>query len=157
MKIDKKITGYKVNPKIEPTVPGVTQEPSREFLPRPEKLIGETYKLKIPGDGHALYITINDIVIENVRHPYEIFINSKNMEHYQWVTALTRVISAVFRKGGNTSFLAEELQAVFDPKGGYFKKGEGFVPSVVADIGGVIAKHLRSMSSESLHEEAACL
>ena len=96
---------------------------------------------------HALYITINDIILNEgteheQRRPFEIFINSKNMENFQWVLALTRVISAVFRKGGDCTFLAEELKAVFDPKGGYFKKGGKFMPSLVAETGEAIENHM---------------
>ena len=113
----------------------------------PEELHGATYKIKTPMSDHALYITINDIVL-NVgtdhaqRRPFEIFINSKNMDHFQWVVALTRVISAVFRKGGDCTFLVEELKAVFDPQGGYFKRGGKFSPSLVAEIGEAIEDHL---------------
>ncbi len=103
-------------------------EAVHENLARPEFLQGATYKIKPPIAEHALYITINDVVLnQNTEHeqryPYEVFINSKNMDHFQWVVALTRVISAVFRKGGDVTFLVEELKAVFDPKGGYFIKG----------------------------------
>ena len=100
-------------------------ESMHENLKRPEMLFGSTYKIKTPQSEHALYITVNDMILNmgteyEVRRPYEVFINSKNMEHFQWVLALTRVISAVFRKGGDVCFLVEELKAVFDPKGGYF-------------------------------------
>ncbi|HEA26345.1 MAG TPA: NrdJb [Ectothiorhodospiraceae bacterium] len=119
-----------------------------EALARPEMLIGSTYKVKTPLSEHALYITINDIILnpgtENeLRRPFEIFINSKNMDHFQWIVALTRIISAVFRKGGDVTFLVEELRSVFDPKGGYFKKGGKFMPSLVAEIGDAIECHLR--------------
>jgi hypothetical protein len=121
-----------------------------EKLERPEMLVGSTYKVKTPLSEHALYITINDIVLNREteheqRRPFEIFINSKNMDHFQWVIALTRVISAVFRKGGDTTFLVEELKAVFDPKGGYFKRGGKFMPSLVAEIGETIENHMKSI------------
>ena len=118
---------------------------------RPEMLVGSTYKIKPPVSDHALYITVNDILLnqgtaQEVRRPFEIFVNSKNMEFYSWIVALTRVISAVFRKGGDCSFLVEELKAVFDPKGGYYQPGTGvFMPSVVADIGHVIETHLKTL------------
>lgn len=123
-----------------------------EKLQRPEKLSGATYKTKNPNSPHALYVTINDIVINpnspyQRQRPYEIFINSKNMDHFQWIVALTRIISAIFRKGGDSSFLVEEMRAVFDPRGGYFKpgtKGE-FVPSLVAEIGSVVEKHMKEI------------
>jgi hypothetical protein len=119
-----------------------------ESVKRPEMLLGSTYKVKTPLSEHALYMTINDIVLNQgteheLRRPFEIFINSKNMDHFMWVVALTRVISAVFRKGGDCTFLAEELKAVFDPKGGYFKPGGKFMPSLVAEIGDAIESHLR--------------
>jgi hypothetical protein len=119
-----------------------------EKLERPEMLVGSTYKVKTPMSEHALYITINDIVLNSgtaheQRRPFEIFINSKNMDHFQWVLALTRVISAVFRKGGDATFLVEELKAVFDPKGGYFKRGGRFMPSLVAEIGEAIESHMK--------------
>ncbi|MDG4647262.1 adenosylcobalamin-dependent ribonucleoside-diphosphate reductase [Roseibacterium sp. SDUM158017] len=115
-----------------------------EPLDRPQSLEGHTYKLKWPGSDHALYITINDIILNGHRRPFEIFINSKNMEHYAWILALTRMISAVFRRGGDVSFVVEELKAVFDPRGGAWMGGK-YVPSILAAIGGVIERHLISI------------
>ncbi len=108
---------------------------------RPEALEGHTYKLKWPGSEHAIYVTINDTIINNHRRPFEIFINSKNMEHFAWTVALTRMISAVFRRGGDVSFVVEELKAVFDPRGGAWVQGR-YIPSILAAIGGVIEQHL---------------
>ena len=102
---------------------------------------GFSYKLKWPETDHAIYITINDIVEDGRRRPFEIFINSKNMEHYAWTVALTRMISAVFRRGGDVSFVVEELKAVFDPRGGQWMGGR-YVPSLLAAIGGVIERHM---------------
>ena len=118
-----------------------------ENLARPESLQGTTYKIKTPLSEHALYVTINDITLNpgtqhEMRRPFEIFINSKNMEHYQWIVALTRILSAVFRKGGDVTFLVDELRSVFDPQGGYFKKGGRYTPSIVAEIGDVIEQHM---------------
>ena len=110
-------------------------------LDRPDELPGRTYKIKWPGSDHAIYITINDVVQDARRRPFEIFINSKNMEHYAWTVALTRMISAVFRRGGDVSFVVEELKAVFDPRGGQWMEGR-YVPSLLAAIGGVIERHL---------------
>ena len=126
-----------------------------------EALEGSTYKIKTPLDDHAMYVTINDIIlnpgtVHEQRRPFEIFINSKNMDHFQWIVALTRLMSAVFRKGGDVTFLAEELQAVFDPKGGYFKPGGKFMPSIVAEIGAVIEHHLQKiglMEKEELSQQ----
>ena len=156
LKINSKIVGYKVltkEDKKEPTEPSNDAqindvESMHENLQRPEMLFGSTYKIKTPQSEHALYITINDMILNmgtehEERRPYEVFINSKNMEHFQWVLALTRVISAVFRKGGDACFLVEELKAVFDPKGGYFKKGGVFMPSLVAEIGCAIESHMK--------------
>jgi ribonucleoside-diphosphate reductase alpha chain len=112
-----------------------------EPLDRPEALEGQTYKLKWPVSEHAIYITINDIVVGGRRRPFEVFINSKNMEHYAWTVALTRMISAVFRRGGDVSFVVEELKAVFDPRGGAWMGGR-YIPSILAAIGGVIEEHL---------------
>jgi ribonucleoside-diphosphate reductase alpha chain len=112
-----------------------------EPLDRPAALEGHTYKLKWPESEHALYITINDIVTAGRRRPFEIFINSKNMEHFAWTVALTRMISAVFRRGGDVSFVVEELKAVFDPRGGAWMEGR-YIPSMLAAIGGVIERHL---------------
>ncbi len=153
-KITKKIVSYKVltdeskanaanNEVLQPEL-----ESMHEKMERPEVLLGSTYKIKTPQSEHALYITINDMILNagsehEERRPYEVFINSKNMEHFQWVLALTRVISAVFRKGGDVCFLVEELKAVFDPKGGYFKKGGVFMPSLVAEIGCAIESHMK--------------
>ena len=135
-----------------------------ERVKRPEgmeALEGSTYKIRTPLDDHAMYVTINDIILNpgtehEQRRPFEIFINSKNMDHFQWIVALTRLMSAVFRKGGDVTFLAEELQAVFDPKGGYFKPGGKYMPSIIADIGAVIEHHLQKiglMEKEELSEQ----
>ncbi len=112
-----------------------------EPLDRPTELDGATYKLKWPDSEHAIYITINDLVVNGHRRPFEVFINSKNMEHFAWTVALTRMISAVFRRGGDVSFVVEELKAVFDPRGGAWMGGK-YVPSILAAIGGVIEKHM---------------
>ncbi|MEP4991361.1 MAG: ribonucleoside-diphosphate reductase, adenosylcobalamin-dependent, partial [Paracoccaceae bacterium] len=112
-----------------------------EPLDRPESLEGHTYKVKWPDSEHALYITINDLVIGQQRRPFEVFINSKNMEHFAWTVALTRMISAVFRRGGDVSFVVEELKAVFDPRGGAWVQGK-YIPSILAAIGGVIEQHM---------------
>jgi len=115
-----------------------------EPLERPSTLEGQTYKVKWPGSEHALYITVNDVVIAGHRRPFEVFINSKNMEHFAWTVALTRMISAVFRRGGDISFVVEELKAVFDPRGGAWMEGK-YIPSILAAIGGVIENHLISI------------
>ncbi len=112
-----------------------------EPLDRPQTLEGNTYKLKWPDSEHAIYITVNDVVINGHRRPFEVFINSKNMEHFAWTVALTRMISAVFRRGGDVSFVVEELKAVFDPRGGAWMEGK-YIPSILAAIGGVIERHL---------------
>ncbi|WP_027234986.1 adenosylcobalamin-dependent ribonucleoside-diphosphate reductase [Leisingera caerulea] len=112
-----------------------------EPLDRPQSLEGHTYKLKWPDSEHAIYLTINDIIINGHRRPFEVFINSKNMEHYAWTLALTRMISAVFRRGGDVSFVVEELKAVFDPRGGAWVQGK-YIPSILAAIGGVIETHM---------------
>ncbi|BCG65852.1 MAG: hypothetical protein methR_P3720 [Methyloprofundus sp.] len=155
IKIEKKIVGYKVLTK-EDEQPASNDakltdvESMHENLMRPEMLFGSTYKIKTPQSEHALYITVNDMILNmgtehEERRPYEVFINSKNMEHFQWVLALTRVISAVFRKGGDITFMVEELKAVFDPKGGYFKKGGVYMPSLVAEIGHAIEQHMKQI------------
>ena len=178
IKIEKKIVGYEVarpgEEKTETTAPEPEQqeliketpqeEPvvearsetgqtakiirMHEKVERPEALVGSTYKIKTPLSEHALYVTINDIVLNpgtpyEKRRPFEIFINSKNMDHFQWIVALTRIISAVFRKGGDITFLVEELHSVFDPQGGYFKKGGKYMPSLVAEIGDAIETHMK--------------
>lgn len=127
-------------------------EELNETITRPETLVGKTYKIKTPLQEEAIYITINDIILNEgtdrqQRRPFEIFINSKNMEHFQWTVALTRIISAVFRKGGEISFLIEELRSVWDPKGGYFKPGTNgvYMHSLVAEVGWVIEQHLTEL------------
>ena len=142
-RIEKKIVDYSVV-QLDATI---LQMPPSELPKQPERppvLSGSTYKIITPLSDHAIYVTINDLVHNGKRQPYEIFINSKNMEHYQWIVALTRVISGVFRHGGDIGFLVEELKSVFDPKGGYFKKGGKWMPSLVAEIGDVIGEHLKS-------------
>jgi ribonucleoside-diphosphate reductase alpha chain len=121
---------------------GAAEEPEA----RPETLPGRTYKLRWPESDHAIYITVNDILAADgrgrtVRRPFEVFINSKNMEHYAWTVALTRMISAVFRRGGDVGFVVEELKAVFDPRGGQWMGGR-YVPSLLAAIGDVIERHM---------------
>ncbi|MEM6306750.1 MAG: ribonucleoside-diphosphate reductase, adenosylcobalamin-dependent, partial [Pseudomonadota bacterium] len=112
-----------------------------EPLDRPKALEGQTYKLKWPDSEHAIYITINDLMVDGRRRPFEVFVNSKNMEHFAWTVGLTRMISAVFRRGGDVSFVVEELKAVFDPRGGAWMDGT-YVPSILAAIGGVIEQHM---------------
>jgi len=164
VKISKKITGYGVvKPEDQAREAAAVQAPvdsdalelpsadiiqMHEKVERPEVLVGSTYKIKSPLFEHALYVTINDIVLNpgtehESRRPFEIFINSKNMDHFQWVVAITRIMSAVFRKGGDVTFLVEELKAVFDPRGGYFKAGGIYMPSIVAEIGAVVEDHLK--------------
>jgi hypothetical protein len=171
IKIDKKIAKYRVQKPVDPdaaaAVPAevVKLEPAAEMtkgkdgrsakvvrmteeVQRPEFLIGATYKIKTPVSDHAMYVTINDIVLNEgtpyeQRRPFEVFINSKNLDHFQWIVALTRIISAVFRKGGDVTFLVDELKAVFDPRGGYWQAGGKFMPSIIAELGYVIEKHLQ--------------
>jgi hypothetical protein len=164
IKISKKIKGYSVGkPEVpSPSVaaadaPEIIAMPAKaeviqmhEKVERPDTLIGATYKIKSPLFEHALYVTINDIVLNQgteheLRRPFEVFINSKNMDHFQWIVALTRIMSAVFRKGGDVTFLVEELKAVFDPRGGYFKAGGVYMPSIVAELGAIIEQHLKSI------------
>ncbi len=159
IKIEKKITGFglvteedkaKAAEAAAAPAQSATIVQMGEPLSRPDKLVGNTYKIKTPVTEHALYITINDVVMnegtpQEHRRPFEIFINSKNMDHFQWIVALTRVMSAVFRKGGDVTFLVEELHSVFDPSGGYFKKGGKYIPSLVAEIGEVVEQHLQEI------------
>ena len=151
IKISKRIVDYKIQKDDEPTAASAApqvpeKETMHEDIERPEELRGYTYKIKTPLTDHALYITINNIVLnrgteDEQEYPFEIFINSKNMEHFAWTVALTRMISAVFRRGGNISFVVEELKAVFDPRGGQWMQGK-YVPSLLAALGGVIETHL---------------
>jgi hypothetical protein len=142
-----KLVSYKL---VEQSVPVYVPDELDEKLKRPKTLKGSTYKIK-PNveDASSMYITINDIVLnegtefEEIR-PFEIFINSKNVEHVQWVSALTRVMSAVFRKGGDCTFLVEELGEVFDPRGGYWY-GSRLMDSIVAHIGVVLEDHMKSI------------
>lgn len=165
IKIDTKITGYQVvkpdtasddkaadtpaEAKTEKTTKGGAEViQMHESLERPQTLVGATYKIKSPLFEHALYVTLNDIVLNagteyEQRRPFEIFINSKSMDHFQWIVALTRIMSAVFRKGGDVTFLVEEMKAVFDPRGGYFKAGGVYMPSIVAEIGAVVEQHMK--------------
>lgn len=150
IKIDQKIVGYQVVKQEEPKPEQSRVIQMHENVARPDMLRGSTYKVKTPLSDHALYITINDMILNpdtehESKRPFEIFINSKNMQHFQWIVALTRIISAVFRKGGDVTFLVEELRSVFDPQGGYFKKGGKYMPSLVAEIGDVIEAHMVSI------------
>jgi hypothetical protein len=162
IKIDKKIVDYRVEGSgVKASVSATekltsvheTSEDGKvvrmhEKLERPEMLLGSTYKVKTPISDHAMYVTINDIILNpdtafEQRRPFEIFINSKNLDHYQWIVALTRIMSAVFRKGGDVTFLVDELKAVFDPRGGYWQPGGKFMPSIIAELGYVVEKHLQ--------------
>jgi ribonucleoside-diphosphate reductase alpha chain len=141
----------------EPLLPGLTLAGGRQgavvYMAKPLEregvLAGFTYKIKWPGSDHAMYITINDIERDGPaggghttrRRPFEVFINSKNLEHYAWTVALTRMISAIFRRGGDVAFVVEELKAVFDPQGGQWMGGR-YVPSLLAAIGQVIETHM---------------
>ncbi len=164
IRIDRKIKNYSVQKPGDASAPNAPALPTSlpvasalaeviqmsEALERPDTLVGATYKVKSPLFEHALYVTINDVVLNagteyELRRPFEIFINSKNMDHFQWIVALTRIMSAVFRKGGDVTFLVEELKAVFDPRGGYFKAGGVYMPSIVAEIGAVIEQHMKSI------------
>jgi hypothetical protein len=165
VKIDKKIKGYsvvtpddKAREAAASAPVAVVQDASpldnivhmHERIERPEVLIGSTYKIKSPLVEHAFYVTINDIVLNadtqhELRRPFEIFINSKSMEHFQWIVALTRIMSAVFRKGGDVTFIVDEMKAVFDPKGGYFKAGGVYMPSLVAELGFIVEEHMKSI------------
>ena len=178
VRIEKKIKGYAVvtpedkakeaaikadsisRAQAEAELPSADVIQMHERIERPEVLIGSTYKIKSPLVEHAMYVTINDIVLNagtdhEHRRPFEVFINSKSMDHFQWIVALTRIMSAVFRKGGDVTFLVEEMKAVFDPRGGYFKAGGVYMPSIVAEIGAVVEEHLKSIGmivSEDLTE-----
>jgi hypothetical protein len=174
IKIEKKIVGYRVESADEkPAANRTSQKASQtasqkleeiassrrlsvegnvvrmhERLERPEMLQGSTYKVKTPVSDHAMYVTINDVILNpgtehEQRRPFEIFINSKNLDHYQWIVALTRLMSAVFRKGGDVAFMVDELKAVFDPRGGYWQPGGKFMPSIIAELGHIVEKHLR--------------
>lgn len=161
-KLDKKIVNYRIEQPAEkreesrPAAKAVERETSlggkvvrmHEKLDRPEMLRGSTYKVKTPIDDHAMYVTINDIVLNRdteheSQRPFEIFVNSKNLDHYQWIVALTRIMSAVFRKGGDVTFIVDELKAVFDPRGGYWKPGGKYMPSIIAELGHIVEKHLQ--------------
>lgn len=166
VKISKKIIGYNViKPEEIEAAKAKAEEEAKataiadaesnviqmhEKVERPPVLIGNTYKIRTPVSEHAMYITINDIVLNEgtpheLRRPFEMFVNSKNMEHFQWIVALTRISSAVFRKGGDVTFLVDELKAVFDPRGGYWQPGGRYLPSIVAELGEIIEKHLISI------------
>jgi hypothetical protein len=154
-RIGAKITQFRVEkPGEKPKAVTAPVEPVKvsmnEKLERPDMLVGSTYKMKTPVSDHAMYVTINDIVLNEDtphehRRPFEIFINSKNLDHFQWIVALTRVMSAVFRKGGDVAFLVEELKAVFDPKGGYWQSGGRYMPSLIAELGHIVERHLESI------------
>ena len=162
-KIDKRIVKYRVEKPADKAqeqekaaaAPAEARKESNvvwmhEKVERPEMLLGSTYKIKTPVSDHAMYVTINDIVLNagsehEQRRPFEVFINSKSMEHFQWIVALTRIMSAVFRKGGDVTFIVEEMKAVFDPKGGYFKAGGVYMPSLVAELGTIVEDHLKTI------------
>ena len=165
IKIEKKIVSYSVVDKTDEQKDEKKEIPAEvvqigEPLARPDKITGSTYKVKTPVTEHALYITINDVIMnegtdQEHRRPFEIFVNSKNMEHFQWIVGLTRVMSAVFRKGGDLTFLIEELESVFDPNGGYYKKGGKYVPSLVAELGQVLEEHLKNIGMLKVTEPEA--
>jgi ribonucleoside-diphosphate reductase alpha chain len=153
VKIESKIVGYSV-------VKDEVKIPQPVLIERPEITHGRTYKVKSGLSESALYITINHCEVDGVIRPFEIFINSKDMKHFQWVVALTRLISAVFRHGGEVAFLIDELRSVIDPSGGTFHKGK-YIPSLVSVIGDVIEQELISLGlhtkDESLKEAAVAM
>jgi len=165
IKIEKKIVSYSVVDKTDEQKDEKKEIAAEvvqigEPLARPDTITGSTYKVKTPVTEHALYITINDVIMnegtdQEHRRPFEIFVNSKNMEHFQWIVGLTRVMSAVFRKGGDLTFLIEELESVFDPNGGYYKKGGKYVPSLVAELGQVLEEHLKNIGMLKVTEPEA--
>ncbi len=150
-KITKKITGYKVkntDAKKDDIQENIKKETLSIDMERPELLLGATYKIKIPQSEHATYVTINDILLNadteyEQRVPYEVFINSKHQEHFQWLVAVTRLISLALRGGIPAKAIALTLTSIFDPKGGFMKKGNGFIPSLVAEIGNILVEHLK--------------
>jgi hypothetical protein len=158
-KIEKKIVGFKIISDDSSSIFAssgtlAVKKNIDETIKRPQKLTGVTYKIKNPRSEHALYITINDIILNKgtiyeVRRPFELFLNSKSMDHFQWIVALTLIISAIFRKGGDIRFLVSELRSIFDPNGGYFKGGGNYVPSLVSEIGDIIEQHLIAINSFS--------
>lgn len=156
VKIDKKIVGFKVvkDDEVKP-IPA-----THVLIERPEMIHGRTYKVKTPLCESALYITINHCEVNGIIRPFEIFINSKDMRHFQWIVALTRLISAIFRHGGEVSFLIDELRSVLDPSGGAFHKGK-YIPSLVSVIGDVIEQELISLGlhqrDDSLKEAAVAM
>jgi ribonucleoside-diphosphate reductase alpha chain len=135
-------------PKADP-VPAKAED---ALPPRDEQLHGTTYKLKWPESAHAVYVTINDVEQDGTRRPFEMFINSKNMEHYAWTLGLTRMISAVFRRSSDVTFVAEELKAVFDPRGGAWLQGR-YVPSLLAAIGDIVGRHLGGLGGKPIEAE----
>lgn len=151
--ISSKIMSYRVVTDKDTTPPSPELETLHEGIERPAVLFGSTYKIKTPQSEHALYVTINDVILNldtefEERRCFEMFVNCKNPESFQWVTALTRVISASFRKGGEINYLVDELKAVFDPAGGFWEKGT-FYPSLIARIGAVLEAHLKSIGAIS--------
>ena len=139
--INQPIVGYSL---VDPVSVKAEVKPLPALIQRTEALSGCTYKIKTPLSEHALYITINNIEVDGQPRPFELFINSKSMEHFQWIVAFTRIVSAIFRHGGEVNFLIEELRSVFDPRGGFFSNGK-YVPSLVAQIGDVLEQHLISI------------
>ena len=152
-KITQPIVGYKVLTEVKDTeliVPVL--ESVHEELKRPAKLHGTTYKIKPMGHDSALYLTVNNITMNidtehEQAYPYEIFLNSKQMQSYQWISTVTRLVSAIFRKGGNITFIVDELEQIFDPNGGYWGKEPGskkgkYYNSVIAELGAVLRQHM---------------
>lgn len=167
VEVGKKIVNYEIKKDKSPEIIEAGKKPVEmsEAVDRPEFLQGSTYKIKPPVSDHAMYITINDVILnkgtehESVR-PYEIFINSRDVQHLQWVSGLTLILSAIFRKGGDIAFLAQELRSVYDPNGGYFKKGGVYMNSIVAEIGYVIEQHFKAIGlikSEELSDETKAI
>lgn len=170
VEVEKKIVSFAIKKEGEdqptPKEPeGVQPVEMSEAIDRPEVLPGSTYKIKPPVSDHAMYITINNVVLnkgtehETVK-PYEIFINSRDVQHLQWVSGLTLILSAIFRKGGDIAFLAQELRSVYDPNGGYFKKGGVYMNSIVAEIGHVIERHFKAIGliqEEQMSEETKAM
>jgi ribonucleoside-diphosphate reductase alpha chain len=111
-----------------------------EVMERPRILQGRTYKLKWPQTGDNWYITIT----HRGGVPFEVFITTKVAAHAEWVQALSILLTAVLRRGGDVKFLITELQGIHSASGGqYITEQRKFRHSQVAAIGGVIEEEFR--------------
>ena len=107
------------------------------------QLPSTTYKFRVP--EKAMYFTI---VGEG--KPIWLFVNSKEMDSYQWVTALMESYSRQIKACVEVSDIVEAMKTTFAPGGKYFiPDGTGReVHSIVHHLGLILEEHVMKIDKE---------